>query len=76
MKPINIIILVFLGVAVAVFLAIAFGYIAYADSTNYFDREGSTGMAFIFVFAPVSGLIAGIISAVVTFRILKKRGPV
>ena len=26
------------------FLAIAFGYITYADSSNYFDREGSTGM--------------------------------
>jgi hypothetical protein len=36
-----------LGIVVS-YLAIVFSYIAYADSTNYFDREGATGMAVVF----------------------------
>ena len=73
MKPAVITLTALIGGTILGFLAIAFGYIAYADSTNYFDREGSTGMDVIFVIAPLGGLIIGIIAAVVTFKILHPR---
>jgi hypothetical protein len=73
MKPAVITLTALVGGTILGFLAIAFGYIAYADSTNYFDREGSTGMGVIFVIAPFGGLIIGIIAAVVTFKILHPR---
>jgi hypothetical protein len=72
-KPVNAVILAFLLAAVIGFLAIAFGFIAWSDSTNYFDREGSTGMAWIFVFAPFGGLVLGTLAAYATARILKRR---
>jgi hypothetical protein len=55
------------------FLAIAGGYIAWAIATDYFDREGATGMAVIFIEAPFGGLLIGIVSALVTSNILKRR---
>ena len=73
MKPTVITLAALIGGTILGFLAIAFGYIAYADSTNYFDREGATGMGVVFVFAPLGGLIIGIIAAVVTFKILHPR---
>ena len=54
-------------------LAIGGGYIAWAVATDYFDREGATGMAVIFIEAPLGGLLIGIASALVTSRILKRR---
>jgi RsiW-degrading membrane proteinase PrsW (M82 family) len=75
MKPTNIAIITFILGTVVGFLAIAVGYIAYADSANYFDREGATGMAVMFFYAPVGGILVGIISAVATFKILKRRTP-
>jgi hypothetical protein len=65
----------FILAAVVGFLAIAGGYIAYAISTEFFDREGATGMAVVFFYAPVGGIIIGVISAVATFKILKRRTP-
>jgi hypothetical protein len=72
-KPGGIAILVFFGVAIAAFFAIAAGWIAYADYTNYFDREGSTGMAVVFMIAPLGGFAIGMICAVTTFQLLKRR---
>ncbi|HSZ67008.1 MAG TPA: hypothetical protein VK825_12455 [Xanthobacteraceae bacterium] len=73
MKPAVITLTALIGGAILGFLAIAFGYIAYADSTDYFDREGATGMGVVFFYAPLGGLIIGIIAAVVTFKILHPR---
>jgi hypothetical protein len=70
----KIILAVVLG-TVAGFLAIACGFLAYADATNFFDREGSTGMAFIFVFAPFGGVIFGAFCGFLTYRISKRRQP-
>ncbi len=55
------------------FIAIGGGYIAWAVATDYFDREGATGMAVIFIEAPLGGLLIGGIAALVTSRILRKR---
>jgi hypothetical protein len=55
MKPVNAAIATFFLTAVIGCLAIAFGYIAYADSTHTFDREGATGMAVVFFYAPGRG---------------------
>jgi hypothetical protein len=60
---------------IAGFLAIAGGFLAWADSTNFSDREGSTGMAFIFVFAPFGGVIFGALCGLLTYRIAKRRQP-
>ena len=73
MKPGIITLAALIGGAILGCLAIAFGYIAYADSTNYFDREGATGMGVVFFYAPLGGLIIGVIAAVVTFKILHPR---
>jgi hypothetical protein len=75
MKPANKAIVVFFLAAVVGFLAIAFGYIAYADSTNFFDREGATGMGVVFFYAPVGGIMIGALSAFATFKILTRRVP-
>jgi hypothetical protein len=74
-KPANIAITTFILGTVVGFLAIAGGYIAYAISTDYFDREGATGMAVVFMEAPLGGVIIGIVSAVVIYKILKRRAP-
>ena len=58
---------------IAGFLAIAGGFLAWADATNFSDREGSTGMAFIFVFAPFGGVVFGAACAFLTYRISKRR---
>ena len=73
MKPAVITLTALIGGTILGFLAIAFGYIAYADNSNYFDREGATGMGVVFFYAPLGGLIIGIIAAVVTFKILHPR---
>jgi hypothetical protein len=73
MKPTVITLTALIGGTILGCLAIAFGYIAYADSTNYFDREGATGMGVVFFYAPLGGLVIGIIAAVVTFKLLHPR---
>jgi hypothetical protein len=75
MKPANIAISVFFPAALAGFLAIAFGYIAYADSTHFFDREGATGMGVVFFYAPVGGIMIGALCAYATFKRLERRTP-
>jgi hypothetical protein len=64
----NKIIVAFLLAAIAGFVIIAGGYLVWADQTNYFDREGSTGMSVIFLLAPLGGIILGVICAIVTAR--------
>ena len=71
MNRTNKIIVAFLLATVAGFLVIAGGYLTWAIETNYFDREGSTGMSVIFILAAMGGLILGAISAFVTARIIK-----
>jgi hypothetical protein len=75
MKPANVAITIFILGTVVGFLAIAVGYTTYADSTNYFDREGATGMAVVFFYAPLGGIIVGVVSAVATYKFLKRRTP-
>jgi hypothetical protein len=75
MKPVNAAIATFFLAAVIGCLAIAFGYIAYADSTHAFDREGATGMAVVFFYAPLGGVIMGVACAVATFKVLSRRTP-
>ncbi|HEY5339177.1 MAG TPA: hypothetical protein VIJ85_13300 [Rhizomicrobium sp.] len=60
---------------IAGFLAIAGGFLVWADITDFSDREGSVGMAFIFYFAPAGGIILGAICAFVTYRISKQWRP-
>lgn len=55
MKPLKAAIITFVVAAILGFLAIAFGYVAYADQANYLDREGATGMAVVFFYAHWAG---------------------
>jgi hypothetical protein len=73
MKPAWITVATFVAGTIVGFLAIGGGYIAWAIATDYFDREGATGMAVIFIEAPLGGLLIGIVSALITSRILKGR---
>jgi TRAP-type C4-dicarboxylate transport system permease small subunit len=67
----NKIIVAFLLATIAGFFIIAGGFLIWADQTNFSDREGSVGMGVIFVFAPLGGIILGVISAIVTARTTK-----
>jgi hypothetical protein len=73
MKPVNAAIATFFLTAIIGCLAIAFSYIACADSS--FDREGATGMAVVFFYAPLGGVIMGLACAVAAFKILSRRTP-
>jgi hypothetical protein len=72
-KPAGTAIATFVAATIVGFLAIAFGWIAYADSTNYFDREGSTGMAVVFMIAPMGGIACGAICAFLAYRFAQRR---
>lgn len=72
MKPANAALAVFFLAAIVGCLAIALTYIAFADSSQ--DREGSTGMAVVFMEAPLAGLVIGLIAAIATFKIMTRRG--
>lgn len=71
MNRTNKIIIAFLLGTIAGFVAIAGGFLIWADQTNFSDREGSVGMGFIFVFAPVGGIGLGVLSALATARMTK-----
>ena len=73
MKPAAIAISTFVGATIVGFLAMALGWLAYADSIDYFDREGSTGMAVIFMIAPTGGIVAGAVSAFLAYRFARGR---
>jgi hypothetical protein len=72
-KPAGIAISTFVGATIVGFLAIAIGWLAYADSNNYFDREGSTGMAVIFMIAPMGGVAIGAAFAFLAYRLARRR---
>jgi hypothetical protein len=61
---------IFAAAAVIGYLAIAFGWIAYAHFFDIADREGGKGMAIIFILAPVGGAMVGLIAA----SLLSRRG--
>jgi hypothetical protein len=73
MKPVKAAIITFVLATIAGFLAIAFGYVAYADQANYLDREGATGMAVVFFYAPLGGIILGAVSGFLIFKVLSRR---
>jgi hypothetical protein len=73
MKPVKAAIITFILAAIMGFLVIAFGYVAYADQANYLDREGATGMAVVFFYAPLGGIIVGAVSAFLAFRLVSRR---
>jgi hypothetical protein len=73
MKPLKAAIITFVLVTIAGFLAIAFGYVAYADQANHLDREGATGMAVVFFYAPLGGIILGAVSGFLIFKALSRR---
>jgi hypothetical protein len=64
----NKIIVAFLLTVIAGYLVIAGGYLTWAISTDYQDREGSTGMDVIFLIAPMCALALGALAAFMTAR--------
>src|ERR1700749_2283719 len=73
MKQAWITVAVFVAGTVLGFLAIAGGFLAWAMATDFVDREGSTGMAVVFIEAPVGGLLIGVVAALITSRIQARR---
>jgi hypothetical protein len=73
MKPVKAAIITFVLATIAGFLVIAFGYVAYADQANYLDREGATGMAVVFFYAPLGGIIIGAVSGFLISKVLSRR---
>jgi hypothetical protein len=73
MNPLKTAIVSFVLTAIVGFLAIAFGYVAYADQPGYLDREGATGMAVVFFYAPLGGIIIGAISGLLIFKWRSRR---
>ena len=65
--------LMFFAGTIAVYCIIAFGYVAWADMTEYSDREGATVMGIFFGFAPMGGLVGGIASAIAAYRAVSRR---
>ena len=50
------------------YLAILFGWIAYTEMAGIFDREGAMIMGVAFFFAPIGGLLLGLVASIVIFR--------
>lgn len=62
---------VFILAAIAGYLAILFGWIAYTERADVFDREGAMIMGVAFVFAPIGGFLIGLVAAVAISRRVK-----
>ena len=73
MKPVKTAIVTFILAAILGFLVIAFGYVAHADQLDYLDREGATGMAVVFFYAPLGGIVIGAVAGFRIFRFLSRR---
>ena len=73
MKPMTRALVLFVVMTIVGYLAIAGGWITYAIVTDYFDREGSTGMGVIFVIAPMGGVTIGTICAGASIAWRKQR---
>jgi len=52
------------------YLVILFGWIAYTEIADIFDREGAMIMGVAFFFAPIGGLLLGL--AVVSIAIFRR----
>ena len=61
---------IFAAATVVGYFVIVFGWLAYAAVFDIADREGSKGMAMIFIFAPAAGAVIGLIAA----GLLSRRG--
>jgi hypothetical protein len=55
--------IVFVVATILAYLAIVFGWIAYADFADVADREGGLGMAVVFIIAPICAVLIGIAAA-------------
>ena len=73
MKPAAIALTVLIGGTILGSLAIAFGYIAYADSTNYFAAKARPGCGWCSATGRSAVSITGTIAAVVTFKFSDRR---
>jgi hypothetical protein len=51
--------IVFIIATIAAYLAIVFGWIAYADYAHVADNEGAKGMGVVFVYGPVCAILIG-----------------
>ena len=64
---------VFILATILGYLAILFGWIAYTELADVFDREGAMIMGIAFFFAPAGGLLIGLVASIVTFRRMSRR---
>ena len=51
--------IVFIIAPLLAYLAIVFGWIAYADYAHVADNDGAKGMAAVFVYGPVCAILIG-----------------
>ena len=51
--------LAFVVGAIGAYLAIVFGWIAYADYANVADNDGSIGMGVVFAYGPIGAILLG-----------------
>ena len=58
----------FIGGLVLGYCAVLFGWVTYTDIFDVSDLGGAKAMGIAFFFAPVGGVIAGIICAVLLMR--------
>lgn len=70
-KPVKIVTVI--PAAILGFLAIAFGYVAYAGQPHHLDREGATGMAVVLFYAPLGEIVIGAVSGILIFKFLSRR---
>lgn len=54
----------FIGGLVLGYCAVLFGWVAYTTIFDVFDREGAGAMGIAFFFAPIGGVIVGILGAI------------
>lgn len=59
---------IFAAATVVGYFVIVFGWLAYAAVFDIADREGSKGMAMIFIFGPAAGAVIGLIAAALLAR--------
>jgi hypothetical protein len=64
----------FVGGLVLGYAGILFGWIAYADVTDYFDFEGASAMGVAFGVAPAGGVLCGLVAALWLGRASRRQG--
>lgn len=63
---------IFILAVIVGYLAILFGWLAYAELAGVSDREGAMIMGIVFFFAPAGALLIGI-AALVTFLTRRRK---